>query len=105
MSGNDGEIRRLAGAIAICRVLPPASLAEMQAALVARSEAIARAVFNAPETAWQNWEEHPPSPEDGPIVGRDCLGYFHLATHLVGGNDPMWVEAWMRVPFEEGDED
>lgn len=34
------------------------------------------------------------------IVGRDCLGFVHNATHIIGGKNPSdsgWVEDWKPV--------
>lgn len=62
-------------------------------------ERIALAIVDAPAEAWNDWVERPPHVSDGLIVGRDSLGYCHLATHLVGARGPAWVDAWMSIPF------
>ena len=91
----------LASSIAICRMRGQHAFNEN--ILVKSANEIAERIFNAPESAWMSIEERQPLPEDGEIVGRDCLGYCHLATHLVGSKEPgkTWIEEWMPVPFKE----
>lgn len=62
------------------------------------ADAVALAVFNAPADVWIAWDERQPRVEDGEIVGMDCLGFIHRATHLIGSGNGMWVEKWMRLP-------
>lgn len=62
-------------------------------------ERVALAIADAPADTWTPWERRRPRVADGPIVGRDCLGYCHLATHLVGARGPTWIEDWMPIPF------
>lgn len=95
------NLQALSAGIALCRTGAGALQAQAAASLVQNSDAIARAVYDAPEERWRRWDDRPPHPEDGEIVGRDALGFYHLATHLVGGNG-MWVEYWMPVPFDVG---
>jgi hypothetical protein len=90
------NVRNLASAIRICRMAPgPWD----DTKVVPNAERIAQAVVAAPESQWRSWRDDPPSPDDGPIVGRDMLGFVHVATHLIGGRG-MWADHWMRVPFD-----
>lgn len=57
-------------------------------------EQLVQAVDAAPADVWQSTETVKPTKADGPIVGRDVLGYYYLATHLVGGDDRMLPDAW-----------
>lgn len=54
----------------------------------------------ASKDGWNNWSEQPPMPprfEQWVVVGRDCLGYVHNATHLVGSKNGMAFDHWKRV--------
>ena len=63
---------------------------------VSDAERIAEAIQTATDDMWRSWDEQPPEESDGHIVGRDCLGYIHLATHLVGAQR-TWADEWMPV--------
>lgn len=52
------------------------------------------------EDGWRSWRDDPPlAPkfERWIIVGRDCLGYVHNATHLLNERDGMAFDHWKRV--------
>lgn len=49
---------------------------------------------------WREWKSDPPMKprfENWVIVGRDCLGYVHNATHLIDQRDGMAFDFWKRV--------
>jgi hypothetical protein len=85
----------LESSIRSCRIPDDIPLAEIDRYLVPDADRIAKRIFELPESAWRKWKTDPPSLEDGEIVGRDALGYCHLATHMIGATDPFcWVEDW-----------
>lgn len=54
----------------------------------------------ASEHGWREWKSDPPlCPrfERWVIVGRDCLGYVHNATHLIDQRDGSAFDWWKRV--------
>lgn len=61
------------------------------------AEITAVRIFDVPETEWHVWATDPPKESDGIIVGRDCLNFLHLATHLVGAKDSMWCDHWIPL--------
>jgi hypothetical protein len=97
------NLQSLAASIAICRSFPDPNAPGLVPALTANSRAIVRAVFDAPESAWQLWDKQSPTLADGQTIGRDKRGYYHIATHLAG-TDGLWAIRWMSVPFPETSE-
>lgn len=61
------------------------------------AEAAVRRCLEAPDEEWIKWEDRKPDRYDGPIIAHDCLGYVHIATHLIGAKDPMWIVRWMKI--------
>ena len=61
------------------------------------AERAVRVCFDAPDEKWIAWSDHPPAKSDAPILGRDCLGYIHKATHVIGSVDDMFADHWMKV--------
>lgn len=68
---------------------------------VREAQVLAEKIVDLPDECWTKWTDKPPTAADGEIAGKDCLGYCHLATHLIGDIDGMWVVAWTKVPFGE----
>jgi hypothetical protein len=63
--------------------------------------ALALDLLDNRERVWHRLDDGTPLPSAGlsVIFGRDCLGFVHNATHLLGSRDieKSWIEEWTQI--------
>lgn len=68
--------------------------------ILSRATAERIAAETATDAGWKEWAAEPPlcpKFERWVIVGRDCLGYVHNATHLLNSRNGMSFDHWKRI--------